>query len=61
MTMTDLCLIGSMLRQARTEKNLTQAQLAEMIDRSTAYIGLIERGNGYQDLKHSWIFWKHWE
>ena len=44
MTKTDLCLIGSRLKQARTEKHLTQAQLAEMIDRSTAYIGLIERG-----------------
>ena len=44
MTTTDLCRIGSRLKQARTEKHLTQAQLAEMIDRSTAYIGLIERG-----------------
>ena len=36
MTMTNLCFIGSRIKQARKEKHLTQAQLAEMIDRSTA-------------------------
>lgn len=44
MTTTDLCRIGSRLRQVRMEKHLTQARLAEMIDRSVAYIGLIEHG-----------------
>ena len=44
MTNKDLCRIGSRLREARQAKHLTQAQLAEMLDRSTAYIGMIERG-----------------
>lgn len=36
--------IGQRIRAHRKLNNLTQSQLAEMIGRSTAFIGHIERG-----------------
>ena len=44
MTIKELRRIGSRLREARKEQHLTQEQLAEMVDKSAAYIGMIERG-----------------
>lgn len=44
MTNKDLCRIGSRLKKAREAKHLTQEQLAELVDKSAAHIGLIERG-----------------
>lgn len=44
MIITNLCCIGSRLREARKRKKLTQAQHAEMVDRSITHVGLIERG-----------------
>lgn len=39
-----LDIIGQRLKQARKNANLTQAELAEMVDLSTNFIGMIERG-----------------
>lgn len=36
--------IGSRLRKAREAKHLTREQLAEMLDLSDCYIGMLERG-----------------
>lgn len=36
--------LGKRIRKARKQKNLTQEQLAEVCDLSTAHIGHIERG-----------------
>lgn len=44
MTKKDLCRIGRRLRKAREAKDLTQEQLAELVDKSAAHVGLIERG-----------------
>lgn len=44
MTKKDLRNIGKRIRKARQEKHMTQEELANAIDRTTAYIGLIERG-----------------
>ncbi len=44
MTNKDLCRIGSRLREARKEQHLTQEQLAEMVDKTAAHIGMIECG-----------------
>jgi len=44
MTKKDLCRIGNWIRKARMEKHMTQEELAKEIDRSTAYIGMLERG-----------------
>lgn len=40
----DYASLGSRIKKARKNKNLTQEQLAEMCDLSTAHIGHIERG-----------------
>ena len=40
----DRAFLGKRIRQERLKNNLTQEQLAEMIDVSTTYIGFIERG-----------------
>lgn len=40
----DYSALGERIRKARKEKNLTQEQLAEACDLSTAHIGHIERG-----------------
>ena len=40
----DYSVLGIKIRQARKAKNMTQEQLAEACDLSTAHIGHIERG-----------------
>lgn len=40
----DYAALGEKIRKARKEKHLTQEQLAEACDLSTAHIGHIERG-----------------
>lgn len=40
----DLCRIGSRLRKAREARKLTREQLAEMVDLTDNYIGMLERG-----------------
>ena len=44
MTKKDLCRIGRRLRKAREAKNLTREQLAELVDLTDNYIGMLERG-----------------
>lgn len=44
MTKKDLQRMGSRLKDVRKEKHLTQEQLAEMIDKTASYIGMLERG-----------------
>lgn len=44
MTKKDLCRIGHRLRKAREAKNLTREQLAELVDLTENYIGMLERG-----------------
>lgn len=41
---TNLCVFGKRLRTLRKKNRLTQAQLAEKIDVSTNFIGMVERG-----------------
>lgn len=36
--------LGKRIREERKKSNLTQAQLAELINVSTTYVGFIERG-----------------
>ncbi len=36
--------IGRRLKKAREAKHLTQEEVAELVDKSAAHIGLIERG-----------------
>lgn len=40
----DLCQIGSRLREAREEKHLTQAELAQKVNKAVSYVEMIERG-----------------
>ncbi|MBQ4326972.1 MAG: helix-turn-helix transcriptional regulator, partial [Clostridia bacterium] len=40
----DYTALGKRIREERLKLNLTQEQLAEDVDLSTAYIGQIERG-----------------
>ena len=40
----NLLLFGSRVREIKKEQKLTQAQLAEKIDLSTNFIGMVERG-----------------
>lgn len=42
---TNLVAFGKRLRSIRKEKKLTQAKLAEIVDMSTNFIGMIERGH----------------
>ena len=56
----NLLLFGSRVREIKKEQKLTQAQLAEKIDLSTNFIGMVERGKRnttidkmYKLLKHS--------
>ena len=44
MNKKDLKLFGDRLRELRLENNLTQQQLAEKINLSTNFIGMVERG-----------------
>ena len=43
--------IGLLLRKAREEKNLTQNQLAELIDKKRTYISRVENNGGNLTLK----------
>ena len=47
----DYTIIGSRLKKARTDKNLTQEKLAEKLDVSIAFLSRIERGNSNISLK----------
>ncbi|MDO5437815.1 MAG: helix-turn-helix transcriptional regulator [bacterium] len=44
MSKDDLIAFGRRIRELRRERRLTQSQLAEMIDLSTNFIGMVERG-----------------
>ena len=48
----DLIMIGKRIKEARNNKNLTQAQLAELIDVSTSYLGMMERALGHVSLEN---------
>lgn len=43
--------VGLMLKKAREEKQLTQAQLAEMVDKKREYISRIENNGSNMTLK----------
>lgn len=43
--------IGILLRKAREEKNLTQAQLADLIDKKRTYISRVENNGSNLTLK----------
>lgn len=43
--------IGLLLRKAREEKNLTQEQLAKLIDKKRTYISRVENNGGNLTLK----------
>ena len=43
--------IGILLRKAREEKNLTQAQLAELVDKKRTYISRVENNGSNLTLK----------
>ncbi|WP_294818352.1 helix-turn-helix transcriptional regulator, partial [uncultured Flavobacterium sp.] len=43
--------IGLLLKKAREEKNLTQSQLAEMVDKKREYISRIENNGNNLTLK----------
>ena len=43
--------IGILLRQAREEKNLTQSQLADIIDKKRTYISRVENNGSNLTLK----------
>jgi len=43
-------ILGSLIRKLRTERGLTQEELAERTDLSVSYIGFIERGENVPTL-----------
>lgn len=43
--------LGTMIRNGRKDKNLTQEQIAEKIDCNLSYYGCIERGENIPSLK----------
>ena len=47
----DYTIIGERLRKARTEKHLTQENLAEKLDVSVAFLSRVERGSSHINLK----------
>ncbi len=47
----DYSVIGQRIKQARLAKNMTQEDLAEMIDISVAFLSRVERGNSHINLK----------
>ena len=47
----DYSIIGSRIRKARQNKQITQEQLAEKLDVSVAFISRIERGTSHINLK----------
>ena len=46
----DYSIIGDRLKQARHAKNMTQEQLAEMLDVSVAFLSRVERGHSHLNL-----------
>lgn len=48
----DLIMLGKRIKEVRNNKNLTQAQLAELIDVSTSYLGMMERALGHVSLEN---------
>lgn len=51
MTKKDLINIGRRICRARKEKHMTQEELANAIDRTAVYIGMIERGQRVPSLE----------
>lgn len=47
-------LLGTLLKELRIGKGLSQRQLAEQIDRTHAYVGKVERG--YQHIDMATLF-----
>ncbi len=47
----DYTIIGQRLKKARTDKKMTQENLAEQLDVSIAFLSRIERGNSHINLK----------
>ena len=47
----DYTIIGQRLKKARTDKKMTQENLAEKLDVSIAFLSRIERGNSHINLK----------
>lgn len=47
----DYNIIGERIKRARTEKGLTQEQLAEKLDVSIAFLSRIERGSSHINLR----------
>ncbi len=45
MSKKDLERFGKRIKALRIDKGLTQAQLAEVLDMSSNFVGMIERGN----------------
>ena len=52
---------GKRIRQLRTEKNLSQEQLAELTGFHRTYIGMIERGERNISLSNIGVFAKVFE
>lgn len=48
----DLIMVGKRIKQARNINQLTQAQLAERMDVSTSYLGMMERALGNVTLEN---------
>lgn len=47
----DYSVIGSRIKQARLEKNMTQEELCDKMDISVAFLSRVERGNSHINLK----------
>lgn len=47
----DYTIIGERLKKARTDKKMTQENLAEQLDVSIAFLSRVERGNSHINLK----------
>jgi len=52
---------GKRIRQLRTEKNLSQEQLAELTGFHRTYIGMVERGERNLSLSNIGVFAKAFE
>lgn len=50
----DLKAIGKRVRAARRARDLTQEQLAELVEVSTSFVGHIERGTRVPSLETMW-------
>ena len=47
----DYSIIGSRIKEARRNKNMTQEELADKLDVSVAFLSRVERGNSQVNLK----------